>query len=287
MKTLTDTPETSWDYQQGLLDLIESGCSFSQIEQKLHEGDLALPQQTRAGLNTSKLESLIKWLQGFRMDAIIYEDEKFYLPFIELWAPPGGKAQFSYELTNEKSKVAEICLFGYTGFGGGSRRKISESIKMSTEKIGRSFSIGILLTVTRYQHKTDKTRSFDKIDIKGIQDGFDYNLQDVPLENFILENQDIPESSFLPEEYSNIRYFRLSDSKQKTIDTYAPSIEISTDWSFQLSLPLLIEKIKIGISTKNSNALKASFECPTGYDYVFFSRFGENPAVPYCARLLK
>jgi hypothetical protein len=63
---LTTSSTPGWDYQQGLLDLVDAGLSTSLIEEKLHEGELNLPQRTRAELNTAKLESLINWLKGYR-----------------------------------------------------------------------------------------------------------------------------------------------------------------------------------------------------------------------------
>jgi hypothetical protein len=286
MDNLNDSPAPTWEYQQGLIELVEAGYRFSEIEDQLQQGNLSLPKSTR-GASTQKLETLIKWLQGFRRKETIYKDERVYFPFIELWAPPGGKAQFQYELTTDDSLAAEINLFSFSGFGGSSKRKITESIKMNTEGNGRLFSLGVLLTVMRYQHKDDITRSFDKIDVRGIQDGFDFKIHDLSPQNFILPQQEINESLLVPDEYSNIRFFRLAHSNQKMSDTYSPSTEESTDWSFNLSMPLLKQGIKMGISTKNSKAMKASFDCPTGYDYAFFTRFGESQPVPYCARLLK
>ncbi len=287
MSMLPTMQPPCWNYQEGLLELIDKGSSFSEIEQKLHDGSLALAQQTRAGLSTTKLESLIKWLQGFRKDTVLYEEEKVYLPFIELWAPPGGKAQFAYEVSSESGSATEISFFGFTGFGGGSKRKITESIKMGSDGGGRSFNLGFLLTVTRYTHKSDKTKSFEKIDVKGAPGDFDFKLNDLAAGSFGLKNQEIKESHLFPEEYSHKSFLRLSDSKTEGLDTYSPSTEESSDWSFQLTLPLLKNKVKLGVSAKNSKALKASFDCPRGYDYVFFSSFGENRAVPYCARLIK
>ena len=286
MPANTAKEATNWDYQEGLLELLESGAGQQDIEQKLQAGALQVPGRTRAGLTGTKIDQLIKWLQGFRRDKTIYENEKVYLPVIDLWAPPGGKAELKYTVAKEDSLSSEIGLFGFAGFGGSSKRKITDSFGMNAGPAGTNFSIGVLLTVTHYIHKDGSAKSFDRIDIKGIEDGFDHKQTTISPADFFLPDQTIKESDLTPDNYSKVSYLRLTNLTTEGSSTHSHEAEESCEWSFDLSLPLLQDKVKLGAKTNRSRGFEVSFECPNGHDYAFFSRFGENRAVPYCARVI-
>lgn len=278
-----------WSYQEGLLELMEEGAAFQDIEQRFLDGELQVPGRLRAGFGRSKLDELIKWLQGFRKERVIYENEKVYLPVIELWAPPGagGKARLEYATGREDSSSAELGLFGITGFGGSSKRQISDSIAFEAGPAGTSFSVGVLLTVTHYVNKSGKGQSFERIDIKGIEGGFDYKQSSLSSAEFFLPGQEISERDLFPDNYSRISFHRLSGVTHEGISSHTHKVEDSCEWGFDLSLPLLKDKVRLGAKTSRSSSFDVTFGCPNGRDYVFFSRFGENRAVPYCARLVK
>ena len=276
-----------WNYQEGLLELLEDGAGLQDIEQRLLDGELQVPGRSRAGLGRSKLDELIKWLQGFRKERVVYENEKVYLPVIELWAPPGGKASVAYAVGREDSSSAELGLFGLAGFGGSSKREITDSFEFDAGPPGTCFSIGVLMTVTHYVNRSGKGQSFDRIDIKGIEGGIDSRQSSLSPAEFFLPGQEIPEADLLPDNYSDISYRRLSAVTHEGISSYTHKVEDSCEWSFDLSLPLLKDKVRLGAKTSRSSSFDVKFECPNGHDYAFFGRFGEKRAVPYCARVVK
>lgn len=287
MEEPTRRESADWSYQEGLLELLEDGAGLRDIEQRFLDGELQVPGRSRAGFGRSKLDELIKWLQGFRKERIIYENEKVYVPIIELWAPPGGKARVEYGIGREGSVSAELNLFGVAGFGGSSKREITDSFAFNAGPPGTSFAVGVLLTVTHYVNRSGKGQSFDRIDIRGIEGGIDSRQSSLSPTEFFLPGQEISESDLLPDNYSNIYYRRLSADTNEGISSYRHKVEESCEWNFDLSLPLLKDKVHLGAKTSRSDSLDVTFECPNGHDYVFFSLFGEKRAVPYCARVVK
>lgn len=271
-----------WDYTPGLIELVEQ---FGNQTKEIKSQNVFLPQKSRG---TGQLEKLIKWLQGYRKDRVICDHKKVYVPFIELWSPPGGRAELTYEVSEEDNVKADITVFGVKGFGGASKRTISEAITIDVSDKGRAFLLGFEITVTRYVHSQKTQNYFDRTDVFGAE-YFDYKFKNIH------EKHNPYFYSGVKEEDLDIRKFvingiiRSKDSDKSGVDIYSPEIKQAYSWSLSLAVPgvpLLKSPIDIGIETSKTKSFKSNFFCPRGYDYIFFNKRGEMPIVPYCARLL-
>lgn len=279
----------SWHYIPGLMQLIEEGVDPKQFV----EHEVFLPRAVRGGTKTGidqmgYMDRLVKWLRGYRKDRLICERKPAWIPLAELWPPPEGEAEFTYETSQESEATAELSVFSIAGFGGASKRSITDSITMRAQECGRVYLVRVYLTIYRYVHKDNKS-SFDCVDVDCSDASMEVKFEDLTPVSFPFPQRKIKTTDLDPQKFTVRKIIHTSSTKTSSLDTYAPEIKTTNSWSCEIKLPdisIIDETIKLGMETSRSQAFKVEFKLPRGNSYVFFSRLGEEPIVPLCANLV-
>lgn len=275
--------DNQWEHVPGLLELLEKGVDPVSVS----ETDSLIISRRRDGNVLSYLNHVWKWLRGFRRDQVVYARKPIWVPIAELYPPPGGRVIFTHEKKEESESTAELTIAGIVGYGSGCRRSFSTSITQEVVEPGLAFCTQAYLTITRYVHKEDPTRTFDRIDVEGSQGH--------PVDAF----RDLPESFWPTKANANaMTYSQIAASgytilrelycmKVKRETEVTANIEDSHEWRFKFSLdaPLLRQPLNLGVSSKHSSSFGISFYLPPGSNYALCTRTGESPLAPVCVRL--
>lgn len=268
-----------WSTQPGAFELLERG---ELDEERPEFGRIAIPQTSRARTEPNPVVAQTRWrallsrLRGYTKDAVLVQDETVWIPVFEVQAPPGGSASLTYSRSSARTSDLKLSILG-SGFGSAVSFTLKESLSLPATDTGKSVSVRMLLTATRYVSPAGG--SLVSVDVRVPAEGSDQRVVDLPPAH-------LPDLSDVLR-WRVVRRELLSGASDSGNVTWTYSAGSQAKWEARLGgavLGPLGGEVGVGLEAESADDVSVSFEMPYGHDYVFYARAGEVPIVPYCAR---
>jgi hypothetical protein len=270
-----EEPE-EWAYEQGLFEFLEQGADA---------GDLpdSLIARTAASRGSTKLQQVLDWLRGSRLEDVLCERQPIWVPLVEAWAPPGGTFEFSYRASSDRSAAAEVNVFALGGLGGSSSRQVTREIGWPPQSEGRALYIRSFITIRRYVLTTGE--QLDRVDVDCSGETGDYRHVQLPASTHPFAAATPTKGDLTAAGYATSDIQWCHDVDGPTI--YTPGTTAVHNWTFgpELGIPALQTSLKLHVGVARAESFTTSFTLPGGSDYAFCAPFGESPVAPICVSL--
>jgi hypothetical protein len=264
-----------WTVMPGALELLETG----QIDEQEPAWDrVALPAASRSLINDadqtaseSRWRALVRRLRGYEREAIIGADEPVWIPIVDIHAPPGGSAAFTYARTRSEKQGLKLSILG-AQFGGAASMTFQESLTLPATMSGKSLQVRMLLTATRYVSSAGA--ELVRVDVRQPGAGSEYQVLDLP-------GPAVPDLSDVLR-WSVVHRERLAASRDSGEVTWSYRAGKQAKWEIGLDADVFSSGITLSAEAERAEDTTVSFEMPYGKDYVFYLPAGANPLAPCC-----
>jgi hypothetical protein len=265
-----------WTYELGLFEYLEQGAGAEHLPEPL----LARSSVSRG---SPKLQRILDWLRGSRLETVICEREPIWVPIVEAWAASGGTFEFTYRASGDRNASAEVRVFALGGLGGSSSRQVSKSISWPPESEGRALYIQSFVTIRRYVLATGE--QVDRVDVDCAGETGEYRHVHLPASTYPFAGATPSEADLKAAGYAVPDVQRCRDVIGPT--QFTPGSTAQHSWTFgpDLELPLLQTGLKLQVGLHRAESFTTTFTLPGGRDYAFCTRMGESPVAPICVPL--
>lgn len=221
-------------------------------------------------------------LAGVQQEEVLWTDAEATVTALQVYPPPGGRAQVRYRQDHTKSGEGSLKLFGI-GYGAGAAARIGSQLSFTATEAPLELVLHVRTSGARYRDAR-RNATLTRVDFSAAADGMDFEIR--------VASGPPPDTTRgaggMP--WRLEKALRLANARgSEPVEFTYPEVERRATWNVGVAVPSIAAaaglELEARMTCESTSAYDVTFELPNGRNYGFYAPPGEDVMVPYCAVL--